>query len=195
MLNTNTTGDKRIKRTKNALTQALFALMATKAFKDITITDIVNEADYNRGTFYRHYKYKEDLLDEILGEVIADLAKSYKEPLRNNNKLDIRTLNASAVKIFDHVWEHKHVYQLVIKANALPGFQKRITDELNTLLLQNIYHAKLDDTINLNLLSSYQSYAILGLIIEWVNDDFKYSPPYMAEQLVGILKINPTLQD
>lgn len=169
--------------------------MATKLFKDITITDIVNEADYNRGTFYRHYKYKEDLLDEILGEVIADLANSYREPLRNNKKLDIRSLDGSAVKIFDHVWEHRHVYQLVIKANALPGFQERITDELKALLLQNLHRAKLDDTINLNVMSSYQSYAILGLIIEWVNDDFKYSPEYMADQLVEILKINPTLQN
>lgn len=43
--------DRRIKKTKQALNQALFTLLDEKTFQQITITDIVTVADVNRGTF------------------------------------------------------------------------------------------------------------------------------------------------
>ena len=48
--------DKRIRRTKKLLRQALTRLMQQKDFKSITVTDVVREADINRGTFYAHYR-------------------------------------------------------------------------------------------------------------------------------------------
>lgn len=60
--------DRRIKKTKQALNQALFTLLDEKTFQQITITDIVTVADVNRGTFYKHYRDKEELLDSIIDE-------------------------------------------------------------------------------------------------------------------------------
>lgn len=70
--------DRRIKKTKQALNQALFTLLDEKTFQQITITDIVTVADVNRGTFYKHYRDKEELLDSIIDEVLADLQKRIK---------------------------------------------------------------------------------------------------------------------
>ena len=47
--------DKRIRRTKKLLRQALTRLMQQKDFQSITVTDVVREADINRGTFYAHF--------------------------------------------------------------------------------------------------------------------------------------------
>ena len=44
--------DKRIRRTKKLLRQALASLMQEKEFQNITVTDVVRRADINRGTFY-----------------------------------------------------------------------------------------------------------------------------------------------
>ena len=46
--------DKRIRRTKKLLRQALTRLMQQKDFQSITVTDVVREADINRGTFYAY---------------------------------------------------------------------------------------------------------------------------------------------
>ena len=43
--------DRRIRRTKKLLKQALAQLMDEKEFKDITVKDITERADLNRGTF------------------------------------------------------------------------------------------------------------------------------------------------
>ena len=57
--------DKRIRRTKKLLRQALTRLMQQKDFPSITVTDVVREADINRGTFYAHYRDVYDLRDKI----------------------------------------------------------------------------------------------------------------------------------
>ena len=57
--------DKRIRRTKKLLRQALTRLMQQKDFQSITVTDVVREADINRGTFYSHYSDVAALLESI----------------------------------------------------------------------------------------------------------------------------------
>jgi len=55
--------DPRIRRTRNLLEQALFKLLETKSFEEISIQDITEAATLNRGTFYAHYTDKYALLE------------------------------------------------------------------------------------------------------------------------------------
>ena len=57
--------DRRIRRTKRLLRQALAELMNEKDFKDITVKEITDRADLNRGTFYFHYTDTYDLREKI----------------------------------------------------------------------------------------------------------------------------------
>lgn len=52
---------------------ALVTLMQQKPFEKITITDIVKEADINRGTFYAHYHDTTEVLDKIREDVVEDV--------------------------------------------------------------------------------------------------------------------------
>jgi AcrR family transcriptional regulator len=184
--------DRRITKSKTALKEALLYLMQNKEFKQITITEIVQQADLNRGTFYKHYQFKEELLDEVMDDVIKDLIASYREPYQNVNTFVLKDLTASAIKIFHHVEKYANFYVLVDQSNALSGFYKRIGNELKQLALQDLSEYE-DQDLNLNreLSASYQSYAILGMIIEWINQGFKYSSTYMAEQLLKIIHVKP----
>lgn len=53
------------------------------------------------------------------------------------------------------------------------------------LLMKSVELEELGD-VNIDLLTSYQTCAIIGLIVEWANKEFKYSIDYMNEQLVLI---------
>lgn len=180
--------DRRIIRSKVALKRSLLTLMQNKDFKDITITDIVRLAGLNRGTFYHHYQYKEELLQEIIDDVITDLIASYRDPYQNVEIFDLRNLTSSAIKIFDHVDKHSHFYTLIVKSNVLSGFQGRICHELKKLALQDLINCRPNPEINTDLYASYQAYAILGMIVDWVNSGFKYSSAYMAEQLLAFIQ-------
>lgn len=65
--------DRRIRKTKAAIEKALLDLLEKKDFSHITINDIANEANVNRGTIYFHYEDKYDLLNGIMVEKLAEL--------------------------------------------------------------------------------------------------------------------------
>jgi len=54
--------DARVKRTRDALGDALIALMQEKPFDTITVQDVLDRAHVSRSTFYSHYTDKDDLL-------------------------------------------------------------------------------------------------------------------------------------
>ena len=54
--------DRRAARTRKALHAALITLITERRFDEITVQDIIDEADVGRSTFYAHYTGKEDLL-------------------------------------------------------------------------------------------------------------------------------------
>lgn len=182
--------DKRIVKSKKAMKDALLSLMQEKDFKEISISDIVRLADLNRGTFYKHYQFKEDLLSEIIDEVITDLVDSFRDPYKNKEVLEVDKLTTSAIKVFDHVSKYSNFYALIVQTNALAGFQQKFCNVLKELTLNDITDSLPTVKINRELHASYQAYAILGLIIEWVNGGYKYSSNYMAEQLLEIIKLN-----
>ncbi|MBT2654005.1 TetR/AcrR family transcriptional regulator [Bacillus sp. ISL-18] len=178
--------DRRIIKSKKAMKDALVSLMQEKDFKDITISDIVVSADLNRGTFYKHYQYKEDILNEIIDEVITNLIESYREPYKNIDMFEVNNLTTSAIKIFDHVSKYANFYSLIFQSDTLNGFERKLCAVLKDLALNDLIDCSPNRSINPELYASYQAYAILGLIIEWVTGGFKYSSSYMAEQLLEI---------
>lgn len=65
--------DKRVRRTKKLLRQALAELMREKEFKNITVSDVVRRADINRGTFYVYYRDVYDLREKVENEMVDTL--------------------------------------------------------------------------------------------------------------------------
>ncbi|WP_088043649.1 TetR/AcrR family transcriptional regulator [Bacillus sp. EAC] len=182
--------DKRIIKSKKALKEAMITLMQKKDFKEITVKDLVFSADVNRGTFYKHYQFKEDILNEIIDDVINDLIESYREPYKDMETFEISKLTSNGIKVFEHVHKYSNFYSLIVQSNILTGFQRKICDVLKNLSLQDLIVHNSNNLINRELVASYHSHAIFGMIIEWINDGFKYSPSYMAEQLLAIITSN-----
>ena len=66
--------DARVKRTRDALGDALIALMQEKPFDTITVQDVLDRARVSRSTFYTHYSDKDDLLMSDAEEFFESLS-------------------------------------------------------------------------------------------------------------------------
>ncbi len=66
-------------RSRKLIRQAYLALLERKNPENITIIDVVNEANINRATFYAHYSCLRDLADEIEKEVIDKMMSLLKD--------------------------------------------------------------------------------------------------------------------
>ena len=70
--------DLRVKRSRRLLKEALLHLMTQKPFRDIQVTEIADQAQVARPTFYLHYQSKQELLlshvDDIFDEFYEALS-------------------------------------------------------------------------------------------------------------------------
>ena len=64
--------DRRIRRTKALLSQGLIQLMEEKDIRDISVKELTDLADINRGTFYLHYTDIYDLLAQMEDELFVE---------------------------------------------------------------------------------------------------------------------------
>ena len=72
--------DRRVRRTKQMLRSALLELLREKSVDQITVTELTEKADVNRGTFYGHYKDIYDMVKQMENEMFqefSDLLHAY----------------------------------------------------------------------------------------------------------------------
>ena len=57
--------DSRVKRTKKLIRKGLVELSQTKRINKITVKELTDHIEINRGTFYLHYKDVFDLVESL----------------------------------------------------------------------------------------------------------------------------------
>lgn len=82
------TVDRRVRKTKKQLRECLTRLLKEKKVQDITVRELTDMADLNRGTFYLHYRDVFDLLEktenELLDEFNSLMYRHNAQDLTNN---------------------------------------------------------------------------------------------------------------
>ncbi len=65
--------DLRVRYTRKVIQEAFWTLLKEKPLAKITVKEVCDRAQINRGTFYKHYLDCYDLLDKMQEEVISQL--------------------------------------------------------------------------------------------------------------------------
>ena len=68
--------DLRVIKTKDNIKKNMLHLLKKNAFKDITMSMLVDECRINKTTFYRHYSDKYDLIEKISKDYISLFSKA-----------------------------------------------------------------------------------------------------------------------
>lgn len=78
--------DKRVRKTKKYLKDTLIMLLDKESFEQITVTQLCENADVSRITFYSHYADKYDLLEDIFQDMIKIGTEDYMKREAEHNK-------------------------------------------------------------------------------------------------------------
>ena len=80
--------DRRIRKTKQQLQEGFIHLRKSKSIKDITVKELCELTDLNRGTFYLHYKDIYDLSEQMENEIIQMCIRDRNLNLLFQNHVD-----------------------------------------------------------------------------------------------------------
>jgi AcrR family transcriptional regulator len=105
--------DRRVARTRQALHEALIALILRKGYDATTIQDIVDEANVGRSTFYAHYNSKEELLRGGFEELRAELIAARDNAAATPDAQGKRPL-AFSLAMFEHACRYKQVFRALV---------------------------------------------------------------------------------
>lgn len=154
--------DKRIRRTKKLLRQALTRLMLQKDFQSITVTDVVHEADINRGTFYAHYRDVYDLRDKIEAEMIAD----FRGMIATIRPSETATLRPVLGRLMDYLEENREIVTALIKVNAPDGFGKKMIVVIEECRMELFPYRSIEDAYAARFLAT----GAIGMIEKWITE-------------------------
>lgn len=117
--------DRRVRKTRTALQQALVSLMLEKGYDAVTLQEILERADVGRSTFYAHFSDKDELLVAGLSELEVQLTEAIR-----TDRVSPRSGADRVVGLFagmlTHAASHRHLYAALIGQQAGTFVQQHV---------------------------------------------------------------------
>jgi len=153
--------DRRVVRTREALRDALIALMVERGWDEVGIRDVCARASVGRSTFYTHFADKEELLLSGYDDL--------RRMLRSVGRGESRKPLAFTRGLLEHAHDNKRMFR------ALVG--KRSSQVAQTRFLQLVVELTREDLAgNGETTVQYVAGAFFQLLIWWVDSRSALSP-------------------
>lgn len=171
----NTKNNTRYKISSDKIETAFLTLLLNHKYENITISQICNEANINRSTFYCHYSDINDLIVKIENKFAKSTASIFNFGERQTHE--------AFVEMFTFVKDNKYFYK------AFLNIPYATLAESNTKIevLKNIGEKSDIDkshTINIFYRASFFGAGIKEMCRIWLERDCKETPEEMATLLL-----------
>lgn len=170
--------DRRIVKTKRQLREGLIHLMEQKSIQRISVREITEYVDMNRGTFYLHYQDINDMVDKIEDEVFSDFDEMLNS--RTLAQLDNKPL-LLLEDAFGYLADNARLASAFLGPNGDIAFLEKLKDLVKERCISAWTEAFNDEPSNNHeLISSFIASGIIGMIKQWIDSGLVKSPEEMA---------------
>lgn len=174
----NTKDNRRVQYTKSALEHSLLSLLKEKPIEKITVKEICEKADINRGTFYSYYDSPAQLLTAIEDKFYVDVLSSALTFQNPQDVVDIFTRGLMILK------DHSELSSILFGEHCDSDFLSKLVDVARPICLLNWNKVSPEVPEELlNKLYSFVSYGCMNVIHRWLLDGMTEPPERIAELL------------
>jgi AcrR family transcriptional regulator len=166
-------------QSKEWIVESFFDLLSVKPLDTITISEITQNAELDRRTFYRHFKAKEDVIRYCIHKEADKCAEAMR---RNNNAIDIFTIAQTFFAACNGI---KEMLLMLHKQDLLHLFFA----ELNILIPKYHFQFPVHEMLqveNSDFILAYNIGGLCNLLIKWLDDGCRKPPDQMAEIVVQV---------
>lgn len=170
--------DRRVRKTKKQLLLGLTSLMQEKSVKEITVRELSELVDINRGTFYLHYKDIYDMVEQIEKEMFEEFNQMLdKYPIK---ALDGKPL-PMLIDVFRFIESNAEMCKVLLGKNGDIAFVNSLKDVVKERCLNDwieiFYNQKAQ---NFEYFYSFIVSGCIGLLENWLQNGMKESAKEMA---------------
>jgi AcrR family transcriptional regulator len=170
--------DARVRRTRDALGDALVALMQEKPFETITVQDVLDRAKVGRSTFYSHYSDKDDLLMSDAEEFFESVSMLLS---RRGEKSD-RVFPVR--EFFGHITEAKQIVDAFVSSGKFNDNMELARGQFARGIEQRLAELPRGKQISADerpAMAFAYAGALLSLLTWWIDRGMKQSPAEMDQ--------------
>lgn len=176
----NTKGNNRsVRKTKNNIRQGVIKLLREKPLKSITVREIADLVDINRGTFYLYYKDVYDLIDQIENELFEEFNEIVKLRISKSKK---EVPNPILADVFTFLKDNADICLVLIGPNGDWNFVNMLKDLVRERCLYywvEIYNA--ESTKYFEYFYVFFIAGCIGMFEQWLENGAKETPEEMAD--------------
>ena len=185
--------ERRRLQTRKRLIKSTLDLVLEKGFESISIQDITDRADLGRGTFYIHFKDKEDVVWTAFQDLFQELEREAHQQL---DRCMPQVEYYGLLNIFRHAENNRDLYRVMLGSQGSAVLTGRVQDFLANVFLYDIRNAPEPTDVNFNLPEEIESQMLTGVISRllfwWLETPSNYSAEQMAAMTyMALYRKNP----
>ena len=177
--------DRRVRRTKKLLTQALTQLLQEKQINEITVKELTDLADMNRGTFYLYYKDMFDMLEKIEDGMFEALDAIVSPHEHDDVSQQTKPI---LLDLFRFIEDNQEMCRVLLSPHGDMNFLHRLNEVVREKCLKawpDIRKEKGEADFDYHY--SFVVFGCAGIIRAWVNRNCPESAEIMAEMAYGMI--------
>lgn len=180
--------DSRVRRTKRLLRQGLTELLQEKSIKKITVRELSERVDINRGTFYLHYKDIYDLVECLENEL-------FEEFERIVSKFTIADLQTRPRQVFSDVcsflYANRDLCAALLGDNGDINFVLRLRSFLQQKCMRDsLANFKTANSPEYKYIYAYFESGAVGMMRYWLENPQDGKTPEQIASLIELLFTN-----
>lgn len=183
--------DRRQKKTRDAIFTAFTALLSKKQYHQISVQDIIDEANIGRTTFYAHFETKDfllkDLCEELFGHII-DTAMGL--PHDHDHCTRANKTDSVFLHLLRHLKENdRNILELLSSQNN-ELFLRYFKDNLKKLIIsQYVEQGKLQNkSLPTDYLINHISAAFVETVAWWLSHGRNESPEEICQYFLSVIE-------
>ena len=188
--------DRRVRKTRRQLRECLITLLKEKKVQDITVRELTDMADLNRGTFYLHYKDVFDLLEKTE----AELQEDFNQLVCKHDAVDLKQRPSVLFnEIYSLVYDNADLIEILLGENGDLNFVNRLKLLIREKCLKDWMEVfRSGNAAAFDAFFSFIVSGCIGLVQYWLQTGLKETPEQMAKLTehiitkgIGVLEIDP----
>ena len=182
--------DRRQRKTREAIFNAFTKLLSDKDFNQITVGEIIDEADIGRATFYSHFETKDFLLKEFCQELFCHIFDTDNNEMHKHKHIfECNGSESVFLHLFQHLQKNDNNILSLLSSQNNEIFLRYFRTNLENLIENhlNLFEHRKKKNIPEKFWKNHIVSTFVETIRWWIENGMKESPEVINEYFFAIV--------